>query len=73
MKSATNKKAELAPAESRLTPRADLGLRIAAVVLILAGAVIGFSHPIAIVLMAVGLVLLIIEQSLKTWPRRPAH
>jgi ABC-2 type transport system permease protein len=73
MNNATNKKAELAPGEPRLTPLADLGLRIAAVVLILAGAVIGFSHPIAIVLMAVGLVLLIIEQSLKNWPRRPAH
>jgi hypothetical protein len=73
MNNATNKKAELAPGEPRLTPLADLGLRIAAVVLILAGAVIGFSNPIAIVLMAVGLVLLIIEQSLKNWPRRPAH
>ena len=73
MRNASTKKADPSTAESRLTPLADVGLRIAAVVFILAGVVIGFSHPIAIVLVAVGLVLLIIEQSLKNWPRRPAH
>ena len=73
MRNASTKKADPSTAESRLTPLADVGLRIAAVVFMLAGAVIGFSHPIAIVLVAVGLVLLIIEQSLKNSPRRPAH
>jgi ABC-2 type transport system permease protein len=73
MRNASTKKANLSTAESRLTPLADVGLRIASVVFILAGAVIGFSHPVAIVLVAVGLVVLIIEQSLKNWPRRPAH
>jgi hypothetical protein len=58
--------------ESRPIPLADLGLRMAAAVFVLAGAAIGFSHPLAIVLVAVGLLLLVLEQSLKHWPRRPA-
>ena len=73
MKETGPKTAELSTAEPRLTPLADLGLRIAGIVFVLAGAVIGFSHPVAIVLVAVGLLLLILEQSLKHWPRRPAH
>jgi hypothetical protein len=44
-----------------------------AVVLVILGAVIGFGKPIAIVLVAVGLLLIILEQTLKHFPRRPAH
>ena len=73
VRSASTNKAHPSTAASHLSPLADVGLRIASVVFIVAGAVIGFNHPIAIVLMAVGLVLLIVEQSLKNWPRRPAH
>ncbi len=67
------KDGEPSATESRLPPLADVGLRMAAVALVLAGAIVGFSHVVAIVLVAVGLVLLVLEQSLKYWPRRPAH
>jgi hypothetical protein len=58
---------------SRLSPLADLALRVLAVVLIIAGAAIGFGKPVAIVLVAVGLLLLLLEQSRKHWPRKPIH
>lgn len=65
--------------QPRLSSVADVGLRIVAVVLVLAGAVIGFGQPIAIVLVAVGLLLLIMRQlvtvraGFKRRPRKPAH
>ena len=62
-----------ATAKPRLSSGADLALRMAAVVLLLAGAVIGFGNPVSIALVAGGLVLLILEQSLKHLPRKPAH
>ena len=70
---ADTEQTELSTAESRLTPMADLGLRMAVAVLLLAGVVIGFSDLVAIVLVGVGLVLLIVEQTLKHWPHKPAH
>ena len=73
MNNADTKKAEPDTTESRLPRLADVGLRMAAVVFVLAGAMVGFSHPVAIILVAVGLVLLILEQSLKHWPCRAAH
>ena len=73
MKNADTDKAALATDQSRLSPMADVALRMLAVVLVIAGAVIGFGKPIAIVLVAVGLLLLILEQALKHLPRRPAH
>jgi ABC-2 type transport system permease protein len=57
----------------RLSSGADLALRMAAVVLLLAGAAIGFGKPVSIALVAAGLVLLILEQTLKHLPRKPAH
>lgn len=64
--------AELSGVEQPSARRVELALRLAAVALVLAGALIGFSHPVAIVLMAVGM-LLILLRSRKHIPRRPAH
>jgi ABC-2 type transport system permease protein len=57
--------------QPRLSPIADLALRIAGVALVLAGAMTGFGKPVAIALVAAGLLLITVEQSLKHWPRRP--
>jgi ABC-2 type transport system permease protein len=65
--------ADLSPAKPRLSSAADLALRMLAVVLLLAGAMIGFGKPVSIALVAGGLVLLILEQALKHLPRKPAH
>ena len=73
MKTADTDKAAPATDRPRLSPMADVALRMVAVVLVIAGAVIGFGKPIAIVLVAVGLLLLILDQTLKHLPRRPAH
>ncbi|HZE07046.1 MAG TPA: ABC transporter permease [Solirubrobacteraceae bacterium] len=59
--------------EPRLSPVADVALRTSAVLLVVAGALIGFGRPIAVVLVVIGLLLLIIDQALKHLPRRPAH
>jgi ABC-2 type transport system permease protein len=73
MKQTDTKKTELGNTQTRLTPLADVGLRMGAVVLLIAGVVIGFGRPIAIVLVAIGVLLLILHQSLKHLPRRPIH
>ena len=73
MKTASTHDAKPTKPEARPARLADLTLRITAVALVLAGAVIGFGEPIAIVLVAIGLLLLIVQQSLKNWPRKPAH
>ena len=57
----------------RLSPRADVVLRLIAVVFVIAGAVVGFGKPIAIALVAIGLLLLIIDRTLKHRPHRPVH
>ncbi len=72
-KTADTDKAAPATDRPRLSPMADVALRMVAVVLVIAGAVIGFGKPIAIVLVAVGLLILILDQTLKHLPRRPAH
>ena len=73
MKTASTHDAKPTKPEARPARLADLALRMTAVALVLAGAVIGFGEPIAIVLVAIGLLLLIVQQSLKNWPRKPAH
>lgn len=72
MKTAFTHDAKPTKPEARPARLADLALRMTAVALVLAGAVIGFGEPIAIVLVAIGLLLLIVQQSLKNWPRKPA-
>jgi hypothetical protein len=71
-KTDTNK-ADLAASEPRVSPLLDLALRMLAVVLVIAGAAIGLGKPAAIMLVAVGLLLLIVEQTLKHLPRRRPH
>jgi hypothetical protein len=73
MKPEYGKQAEPESAKPRLTPRVEIALRMLGVALVLAGALIGFGRPVAIVLAAAGLVLIILDQSLKYWPRRSAH
>ena len=73
MKQPDTKPRDSGSSDRRLTPLADVGLRMGAVVLLIAGVIIGFSRPIAIVLVAIGMLLLIVHQSLKHWPRKPAH
>ena len=63
----------LTTGQPRLSHKADLALRLIAAVLWIAGVVIGLGKPIAIALLAIGLLLLIIERTLKHDPRRPAH
>jgi hypothetical protein len=46
---------------------------LVAVALLLVGAAIGFGKPVSIALVAGGLLLLILEQTLKHLPRKPAH
>jgi ABC-2 type transport system permease protein len=72
IKTAVNQKA-LSSGEPRLSPTADIALRLTAVILVIAGVVVGLGKPVAIVLVAVGLLLLIIDQALKHRPRRPVH
>ena len=57
----------------QLSPKADLALRIAAVALLVGGALIGFGHPVSIVLIVLGLLVLIADQTLKRRPHKPAH
>jgi hypothetical protein len=59
-----------AASEPRLSPPMDLALRTLALVLVIAGAAIGLGEPAAITLVAVGLLLLVVEQTLKHLPRR---
>ncbi len=73
MKEADTEKQGLGTGQGRLSPIADVAMRMVAVVLVIAGAVIGFGKPIAIVLVVAGLLLLILEQTFKHLPRRPAH
>ena len=62
----------------RLSHTVDVTLRGVAVVVIIAGAFIGFGRPVAIGLVVVGLLLLAVRQilvadhPLKRWPRKPA-
>jgi hypothetical protein len=62
-----------AASEPRLSPPMDLALRMLALVLVIAGAAIGLGKPAAIALVAVGLLLLVVEQTLKHLPRRRPH
>ena len=62
-----------AASEPRLSPPMDLALRMLALVLVIAGAAIGLGKPAAVALIAVGLLLLVIEQTLKHLPRRRPH
>ena len=73
IKTAVTDQEALTTSQPRLSPKADVALRLVAVVLVIAGAVVGFGKPIAIALVAAGLLLLIIDQTLKHLPRRPAH
>jgi hypothetical protein len=57
----------------RISPVADAALRAFVVALVIAGAMIGFGRPVAIALVAAGLLLLVVEQMLKHLPHRPAH
>jgi hypothetical protein len=63
--------------QPRLSRVADLALRAIAIVCLIGGAAIGFGHPLAIALIAAGLLLLILGQVLagpppfKRRPRRP--
>jgi ABC-2 type transport system permease protein len=63
----------------RLSPMADVGLRTIAVVLLIAGVVIGFGKPLAIALAALGVVLVVLRQVLivrpvfRRRPGKPAH
>ena len=66
-------RADDAAREPRLSPPMDLALRMLALVLVIAGAAIGLSKPAAIALVAVGLLLLVVEQTLKHLPRRRPH
>ena len=66
-------KADLSTAKPRLSSGADLALRMVAVALLLAGAMIGFGNPVSIALVAGGLLLILLEQTLKHLPRKPAH
>ena len=59
--------------EPRLSPPMDLALRMLALVLVIAGAAIGLGNTAAIALVAVGLLLLVVEQTLKHLPRRRPH
>jgi hypothetical protein len=72
-RTAISKQEGFSGGQPRLSPTADRALRLIAVALVIAGALIGFGKPIAIALVAVGLLLLIIQQTLKHLPRRPAH
>ena len=62
-----------AASEPRLSPPMDLALRMLALVLVIAGAASGLGKPAAIAPVAVGLLLLIVEQTLKHIPRRRPH
>ncbi len=74
---AHRQRAETAPAthdgRRQLSRVADVALRTAAVLLLVAAALIGFGRPVAIALLAVGLLLLIIDQTLKHRWGRPVH
>jgi ABC-2 type transport system permease protein len=73
IKTAVRRQERLSSGQPRLSPKADLALRLIAAVLWIAGVVIGLGKPISIALVAVALLLLIIEQILKHLPRRPVH
>jgi ABC-2 type transport system permease protein len=59
--------------QPRLSSLADIAIRAVAIVFVIAGAIVGFGEPVAIVLTAVGLLLLLLARTLKHLPRRPAH
>ena len=73
VKTADTKKAAFNTRRPRLTPFADHALRVIGLVMVLAGAVIGFGRPESIVLVAAGALLLALDYGLKHWPRKPAH
>jgi ABC-2 type transport system permease protein len=66
-------KPDLRATQLRVSPLADLALRLLAVVLVIAGAAIGFGEPVAIALVAAGLLALVLEQSLKHWLGKPVR
>ena len=73
IKTAASKQEGLTGGLPRLCPRADVALRTIAVALVIAGALIGFGEPTSIALVAVGLLLIVVEHTLKHLPRRPVH
>ena len=73
MSQTDSKPPDAKPTGTRVPPLADVGLRMGAIVFLIAGVITGFSHPIAIVLAAIGVLLLVLDQSLKNWPRKPAR
>lgn len=67
-------RAKLDTGRPRLSPRADVALRALALALVIAAAVIGFGGAAGFALVAVGLLLLVLERTLKHLPpRRSAH
>ncbi len=65
--------AGLAVVEQRHAQSADLILRVTALALVLAGALIGFRQTVAIVLMALGLLLLAVLWNRRRGQHRSAH
>ena len=72
-KHADRDRAKLSTSRPRLSPTADAALRMLALALVIAGVAIGFDGALAIALVAVGLLLLVLERTLKHLPRRSAH
>ncbi len=60
-------------ANPRQTDTTDRALRGAAIALLIASVLIGLSHIIAIALLALGLLLIALQQSRQHWPHKPAH
>ncbi|MGZ4184475.1 MAG: ABC transporter permease [Solirubrobacteraceae bacterium] len=73
IQTAVSKQEGLSSGQPRLSSKTDVALRVIAVVLVVAGAAVGFGKPISIALVTVGLLLLIINQTLKHRPHRPVH
>jgi ABC-2 type transport system permease protein len=59
--------------ETRGRTWADTVVRVAAVMMLLAGVAIGLSEPPGIAVMAVGMVLVVLLETRKHRPRRPTH
>ena len=58
----------------RISHKADVALRVAGLALVIAGVVLtGFAHSIAIALIAIGFLVLIINETLRRLPPRPIH
>jgi ABC-type transport system involved in multi-copper enzyme maturation permease subunit len=69
----TSPQTKIDPGETRKSPPADSVLRVAAVLILLAGVAIGLSEPPGIALLAIGLLLVVLLETRKHRPRRRAH